>query len=249
MASTSASTSSAPPSYPDAIKNWTQLEKYHLMLALKSWHRNDIEKIQELIVTKTVEETRAAVEYYTQIASQHPALLQKEQEIKPKLSRKPTTPLNRWAKLLTDNLNLEDLRTETATAVRMVADLENIPPAVCTDNIDFREIYRQIANAMEGKPIILDVASSSVFHKCVLETALSSKAFIKTAAFKYIINNIDLSDKEINTFPRPTEKHELGILRHLASQRAYNPLNVPEENLKPSCESALNEHKMPLDPQ
>ncbi|KAF9416627.1 hypothetical protein HW555_006057 [Spodoptera exigua] len=217
------------------------------MLALKTFHRGDIEKIQELVVTKTVEETRAAVEYYTEIALQHPAFLQKEQEIKPKLGRKPTTPINRWAKLLTDNLKLEELRTETATAVRMIADLENIPPAVCTDNIDFREVYRQIANAMEGKPIVLDVSTASVFHKCLLETALSSKAFIKTAAFKYFINNIDLSDKEINTFPRPTEKHELAILRHLASQRAYNPLNVPEENLKPFCDMVSNDNKAQLD--
>ncbi|KAJ8704109.1 hypothetical protein PYW07_013403 [Mythimna separata] len=244
MATATPSTSSSPDApqdkSKDAIKDWTQEEKYHLLKALKAHGRHDIEKIQEHIPTKSFEQVKAAVGYYTGVALQHP-IFQKETGQKPKRSRKPHSPLTDWAKLLTDNLTYNELSTETATAVRMIADLENIPTPECTDGIDFRKVYHQIANAMEGKPIMADLGTAAVLHKCVIETALSSKAFIKTAAFRYIINNVDLSDKEINTFPRPTDNHELSILRHLASQRSYNPLKVPEDHLKPS--TILEERK------
>lgn len=214
-----------------AIKDWSQEEKYHLLHALKTCGRHDIEKIQEYVISKSLEETKAAVDYYTSIALQHP-LFQKPKQLMSKSSRKARAPLTDWAKLLTDNLSYNELRTETPTAVRMIADMEKIPSANCTENIDFRKVYHQIANSMEGKPVTPDLGTSAVLHKCLIETALSSKAFIKTTAFRYIIKNIDLSDREINTFPRPTDDEELAILRHLASQRSYNPLNVPEENLK-----------------
>ncbi|KAJ8705793.1 hypothetical protein PYW08_012839 [Mythimna loreyi] len=236
MAAASSSSSSPDPTQDkskEAIKDWTQEEKYHLLKGLKTHGRHDFEKIQEHVPTKTLEEVKAAVEYYTGVALQHPIFV-KETGQKPRRSRKPHSPLTDWAKLLTDHLSYSELSTETATAVRMIADLEKIPPPECTDGIDFRKVYHQIANAMEGKPLNVDLSTAAVLHKCLIETALSSKAFIKTAAFRYIINNIDLSDKEINTFPRPTEDHELATLRHLASQRSYNPLKVPEENLKPS---------------
>uniref|UniRef100_A0A2A4JYD9 SANT domain-containing protein n=1 Tax=Heliothis virescens TaxID=7102 RepID=A0A2A4JYD9_HELVI len=249
-----ASTSSAQPEQeqPDqpekasdneAIKNWTQKEKYHLIQALKAYGRREIEKIQEHVETKTYDETKAAIEHYTKIALEHPLFVQKQQDNKQKPSKKHQAPLTGWAKLLTDSLSLNELRTETATAVRMIADLENFPPPECTDNIDFRQVYHQIANAMEGKPITPDLSTTPVLHKCLIETALSSKAFIKTAAYKYILNNVDLSDREINTFPKPTEDYELGILRHLASQRSYNPLKVPEDFLKPSCEVKYEDDK------
>lgn len=220
----------------DAIKNWTQKERFHLLQGIKDCGRRDIEKIQEYVITKTFEETKIAVEYFTKKALEHPLFVEKQQEAKQKPAKKHQAPLTGWVKLLTDSLNINELSTETATAVRMIADLENFPAPECTDNIDFRQVYHQIANAMEGKPVNLDLATSAVLRKCFIETALSSKAFIKTAAYKYLINNVDLSDREINTFPRPTEDQELGILRHLASQRSYNPLKVPEDFLKPSCE-------------
>lgn len=225
----------------DVIKGWTKDEKFYLLLALKTFGMHNIKKIQEYVSTKSLDETKAAVDYFKHIAIQHPVFEKRREVVKSKFTRKPRVPLACWAQLLTDALNFNELRTETATAVRLIADLEKIPSPVCTDTIDFRQVYHQIANALEGKAVAPDLATTAILYKCVSETALSSKAFIKNVAYKYVINTIDLSDKEINMFPRPTEDKELSILRHLASQRSYNPLKVKEEYLKPSCETTWNE--------
>lgn len=232
----------------DAIKNWTLEEKFHLKEALMKYGHQDFKKIQEHVITKNLKETKAAVDYFTSFAHHHPILKKpeghKEQnKPKPKPKSKPSAPLSEWATLLTDNLPLSELQTEAATAVRMIADLEKIPDPELTEGIDFRQVYHQIANAMEGKPVTADPATCAVLHKCLIETELASKAFIKTATKRNILNNIDVSNKEMNMFPGPTDNKELAIVRYLASQRNYNPLKIPEDNLQPS--TSLNVKPFP----
>ncbi|CAB3242857.1 unnamed protein product [Arctia plantaginis] len=218
---------------PSSIKGWTKDEKFYLLQALKAFRSHDIERIHEYINTKTPHEILLAINHYKKIASEHPIF--DKHPIKPKKYCKPRVPLTSWAKLLTDNFALEELRTESATAVRMIAELEMIPDDLYTEHIDFRKVYHTIANAMEGKSLQLDKITVAVLNKCIVETALSSKAFIKTSSFKYFLNSIDF-DKEAHTFHKPTENQELTVLRHLASQRNYNPLRVQENYLKPTCE-------------
>lgn len=218
----------------DPMQDWTEAEKYRFIKSLKIHGPEDIKTIDEDVVTRSYEEIKAAIEYCIRRAEQLRKNSTNKVEQKTKRPKRTNTPLVDWGKLLTDNLSYNELRTETPTALHMIADLERIPPPECTDGIDFRQVYHQIANTMEGKPLNADLGTAAVLHKCLIETALSSKAFIRTAALRNIINNIDLSEREINMFPRPTEDHELAIIRHLASQRSYNPLKVPEDYLKPS---------------
>lgn len=216
-----------------SIKGWTKDEKFYLLQALKAFRSHEIERIHEYINTKTQHEILLAINYYKERAAQHPIF--EKNPIKPKKLFKPRVPLTSWAKLLTDNIPLEELRTESADAVRMIAELEMIPNEVYTEHVDFRKVYHTIANAMEGKSLQLDKITVAVINKCIVETALTSKAFIKNRTFKYFVNSIDF-DKEASTFHKPTENEELTVLRHLASQRNYNPLRVQEMYLKPSCD-------------
>ncbi|CAH0627210.1 unnamed protein product [Chrysodeixis includens] len=219
-----------------AIEGWTKEEKFDLMVALKNCGSHETGKIREYVTTRSFEEIEAAVFYYKQIAMKHPLFESKCKVEKTRQSRKPRMPLTGWAKLLTDSLRFNELHTETSTAVRLIADLETMPSPLCTGGVDFRQVYHQVANALEGKQLTTDLVTGAVLHRTITETALASKAFIKNTAYKYVLNEIDLSDKAINTFPRPTEDQELSVIRHLAAQRSYNPLRVSEEYLKPSCQ-------------
>ncbi|XP_075970497.1 uncharacterized protein LOC142972927 [Anticarsia gemmatalis] len=225
-----------------SIEGWTKEEKFYLLQGLKVFKSHDIERIHEYISTKSPEQIVMAINHYKAIAAKHP-VFQKRNAERAKKCLKPRVPLSSWAKLLIDNRTLDELKTETSTAIRMIADLESIPPPVCTGNIDFRKLYHTIASAMEGKALTPDKITVAILNKCITETAMASKAFIKNSSYKYVINSIDLSDKEINTFPKPTENQDLSVLRHLASQKCYNPFRIQEHFMKPSCESRLSEDK------
>lgn len=232
--SSSSSNPSQDSQHDNPMQDWTEKEKYCFIKSLKLHGPEEINSIAEDVSTRNFEEIKAAIEYCIRRATRLRNKTSDKRAQRSRRSKKPHMPLVDWGKLLTDNLSYNELRTETPTALRLIADLERIPSPECTDGIDFRNVYRQLANAMDGKPLNADLGTAAILHKCLIETALSSKAFIKTAALRNIITNIDLSEKEINMFPRPTEDHELAIIRHLASQRSYNPLKVPEDYLKPS---------------
>lgn len=213
------------------LQGWNKEEKYYLLQALKAYRSYDVERIHEYISTKSPEEIMIAIDHYKKIASKHPVF--QKNEIKSKRFIKPRVPLTRWATLLTDKIGLDELKTETPTAVRMIAELEKLPEASCTEDIDFRKIYHTIANAMEGKTLVTDKSTIALLNKCIVETALLSKSFIGMNPYKHLMNSIDKNDKEVHTFPKPTKNQELIILRHLAAQRNYNPLKVSDEFMKP----------------
>uniref|UniRef100_A0A2A4JUZ6 Myb-like domain-containing protein n=1 Tax=Heliothis virescens TaxID=7102 RepID=A0A2A4JUZ6_HELVI len=222
----------------ETIRGWTQEEKYNLIQALKAGGLRNISLIQERVPTKTPEEIIAGLEYYKNIALQHPLLAVPEEQKKPKKKtshrrRAHNGPIMQWQQQLASAMEPEQLRTDTATAIRMIAESEDIPPKEMTEDIDIREVYHQIANCMEGKPIVADAGTSAVLHKCMIETSIRSKMHL-TPEVKDFVKNIEMPDKEGPAFtpPKPTEDAELAALRHLAAQRSYNPLNVPEELLK-----------------
>lgn len=215
------------------IENWNKEEKFKLLQALKSFNYNDLERIRQNVPTKSNDEIRDAIQYYKTKLMEHPTLSQKIKKEK-KNNGGNLIPLADWAKFLTNNLTFQDLHTETATALRIIAEFEEFPSSICLHNIDFKAIYHTLANALEGKALTSDKYVVAILEKCLVDTALTSKAFIRQSNYKNIIKSINMSDKAVNSFPRPTDNQELANVRHLASQRTYNPLNISEEFLKPT---------------
>ncbi|CAK1604116.1 unnamed protein product [Parnassius mnemosyne] len=215
------------------IENWNKDEKFELLQALKLYSCSDVGKLSKHIPTKSPEEINVAIAYYKKKIMEDPILSQQMKKEK-KRNGGNLIPLADWAKFLTDSLNFKELHTETATALRIIAEFEDFPSAVCMNNIDFSKIYHTIANALEGKALPKDKGVVSLLEKCLIDTALTSKAFIRQSSCKNIIKSINMSDKAVNSFPRPTDNEELAHIRHLASQRTYNPFNIPEDFLKPS---------------
>ncbi|KPJ11334.1 hypothetical protein RR48_14973 [Papilio machaon] len=215
------------------MENWTKEEKYNLFQALKVCDFHDYEKLSTFITTKSIDDIRGAIAHYKNKISKHPVLYKKV-----KKSIKKTggnlIPLTDWAKFLTESLNLKDLRTETATALRLIADFEEFPAPICTNNIDFSKIYHTLANALEGKALTKDKMIISMMDKCLIDSALTSKAFIRSSSFKNVLKTLNMSDNELNSFPHYTDNQELANIRHLASLRSYNPLNLSEDVLRPS---------------
>ncbi|XP_045446494.1 uncharacterized protein LOC123654643 [Melitaea cinxia] len=219
----------------ESLESWTKEEKFKLLQALKEHGSYNIEKISNLFTTKNEDEILTALEFYKKKALIHPTMKQKKVR---RLNNLPVIPLASWAKFLMDFYGFEDLQTDTATALRIIADFEDKPPAVCTDKFDFKKIYHMLADALEGKPLLHDKLIMAMFDKCIVETALTSKAFIRSTAYKQILQSINLLEKNINVFAKPTKDNELANLRHLAAQKNYNPLNIPENYLKSSSHSS-----------
>jgi hypothetical protein len=221
-------------------EGWTKDEKYNLYQALKVYGSNNIEQIRLVLHKKSTEEIQEIINYYKKTALKRPSVAERQKNrILNNLSR---VPLALWGKYLTDSLNYTELQTETANALRIIAECENIPSAAGTGNIDFRLIYNAIANAMEGKALPDNSIINNILQCCIVETAYTSKSFIKNSSLRRVMNSIDLEEKEVSVYNRPTDNHELGTIRHLASQKNYNPLNITEEFLKPSFHNkATNE--------
>lgn len=217
-----------------ATSGWTREEKYILLQALKYSDSSEIDRIHLMLPAKTPDEIRRIIAYYKNRALDHPMFKDRLKKEKKSINNVSQVPLAQWAKLLTDTFTYKELETETATALRLIAEFDKIPCQVNTGGVDFREIYHALANAMEGKCLPDDKMVNAILEKCIIETAYASKSFIRNTSFKNVIHSINMADKEISVFPRPTDNHELANLRHLSSQRRYNPLNISETYLKPS---------------
>lgn len=219
------------------LEGWTREEKYTLLTSLKIHGSQKIQQIRAEIPNKTEEEIRSAIDFYRKRSLQNrdtelPKFVAKPRKLPIKA---PRIPLAQWAKVLTDTLPYKDLQTETKDAIRLIATFETFPHANNTEQIDFRKVYHQIADAMEGKSLIDDKLITEVLNTCLIDSVLHSKAFINPKVLKFIINSINLENRDVvQGFNRPTKDCELATLRHLISQRNYNPLNIPEEYLTPS---------------
>ncbi|XP_061377779.1 uncharacterized protein LOC133319007 [Danaus plexippus] len=217
------------------LEGWTKQEKFNLLQAIKENGSQYIQLISNFIPTKSEEEIKMAISYYKKKALEHPTTwIQKNIR---RANNLPVIPLSVWAKNIIDTHSFESLGTETAAALRLIAQYEDRPASVCTANIDFKKAYTILADALEGKTIPHDHYILPVFEKCILETALTSKAYMKSSAYKQVIQSINNNTQEVNLFKVPDDDNELIALRHLACQISYNPLNIPEKYLKSSVYS------------
>lgn len=218
-----------------ALEGWTKEEKFDLLTALKTYHSSQIKNLKLCIPTKTTEEVIAALNYYKRKAKNHRTMMQNKKLARiTKIKPKSQVPLAAWASLLTDSFSFENLKTDTSTAVRLIADIENMPSPVYTEGIDFRKVYHQIANAMEGKGLVGNKLTNAVLKKCIVDTAFTSRSFIRNNTLKMVISFLNLNNQEPRTsYPSYSDNTELSLLRYLALQRAYNPLNIPENYLRP----------------
>lgn len=215
-------------------EEWTKDEKFYLYQALKDFGSYNIDSICQAIPMKTKEQIVGAVNYYKKRAF-------KQHEGRPEGRRKAQTqhtrvPLLSWAKLLIDSSNFEELKTDTANALRLIAKFENIPATICTENIDFRHLYHVVANAMEGKALQEDYTIALVLDKCFTEAALVSKAFMKNATLISIMENYlkaaNTAHKELNTVNKPGTEPSEAAIKHLATKSNYNPFSISESHLK-----------------
>lgn len=213
------------------LEGWNKQEKFQLLQALKDCGSQNIKQICCYISTKSEEQIKKAIQFYKEKAAiQTKARLHDAKRKK----NTPIIPLASWAKCLTDSYGFDELQTETSTALRLIADFEVKPLGVCTEKIDFRKVYHLLADATEGKSLPNENSLMAIIDKCIIETALTSKAFIKNTSYKQFLQSINVSEMNINAFIKPTDNMELATLRHLSSQANYNPLNITEKYLKSS---------------
>ncbi|XP_026328802.1 uncharacterized protein LOC113236820 [Hyposmocoma kahamanoa] len=215
-------------------EEWTKDEKFFLYQALKDFGSYDIDAICQAIPSKSKEQVAQAVNHYKKRAF-------KQHEGKPEGKRKTQVrhtrvPLLSWAQLLIDSSNFEDLKTDSANALRLIAKFENIPATICTENIDFRHLYHVVANAMEGKALQEDYTIALVLDKCFTEAVLVSKAFMRNTTLISIMENYlkaaNTAHKEITTVYKPGIEPAEAAIRHLATKNNYNPFSIAESNLK-----------------
>lgn len=213
---------------------WTKDEKFMLYQALKDFGSYDINSICLALPTKSKQQIEGAVNHYKNRAF-------KQNKGRPEGKRKTQAqytrvPLLSWAKLLIDSSNFEELKTDTANALRLIAKFEHIPATICTENIDFRHLYHVLANAMEGKALQEDYTIALVLHKCFTEAALVSKAFMKNTTLISIMENylkaVNTAHKEVNTVNKPGTEPAEAAITHLATKSNYNPFSISESNLK-----------------
>ncbi|KOB73109.1 Uncharacterized protein OBRU01_11168 [Operophtera brumata] len=215
------------PVTPPELVGWTKDEHFDLNIGLKL-HGYNLKELQKRVPDKTEEQIQAVIDYFK-------GELKKKAEHTPsnrqrrKIKQMPQVPLAKWADLMTDKYDYKDLQTECATAVRIIADFEDFPHPSSSGNIDFRKIYNYIADAMEGKPLPDDPVAADVFNHCIMEASAMSKAFIPKNELQETLGHIG-NDCKVD-IPRPTKDGGLAALRHLAAQKNYNPLNVPEKYL------------------
>lgn len=220
---------------PDAISDeWTKDEKFYLYQALKDYGSYDIDAICTSIPTKSKEQVVAAVNHYKKRAfGQHEGRSEGRRRTQ---ARRTRVPLLSWAKLLIDSSSFEELKTDTANALRLIAKFENIPATICTENIDFRHLYHALANAMEGKALQEDYTMALVLDKCFTEAALVSKAFMRNTTLISIMENYlksaNTAHKELNTVNRPFIEPAEAAIKHLATKTNYNPFSIAESHLK-----------------
>lgn len=212
------------PEAPSELKGWTKDEMYDLNNALKL-HSYNIPSIKTFLPNKTEEQIQAAINYF------HDDLLKKTSTSRRqtrKLKPWPQVPLSKWADRMTELYNYTQLRTECATALRIIADFEDFPhPSVCHD-IDFQQAYHHIADAMEGKPLTEDPCEGSVYNHCIMESSELGKNYIPKNELDEILSATSHSECNINK-PLPTTDRDLRALRHIAAQTNYNPLRIPEK--------------------
>lgn len=218
------------------LEGWSKREKFCLLQGIKIFGSNAYEEISEMVRDKDKTEIKRAIDFYKRKIAKAVATLPPVKKKKEHFVCNPpnkSVPLSSWAKTLTDNLPFQDLQTETATALRFIADYETIPDARRTGNIDFRELYRTLADAVEGKALSKNTETMAIIQKCLLETAFDSRLFIKTSKLETVLEQINLIGRT-EKFVRPSSNYEMAIIHHLSSQRSYNPLGIPEEYLRPS---------------
>lgn len=220
---------------PVISEEWTKDEKYYLYEALKDFGSYNIDALSLAIPTKSKQQIVEALNHYKKRAfKQHEGRSEAKRRIQ--IKKETRVPLLSWAKLLIESSNFEDLKTDTANALRLIAIFENIPATICTENIDFRHIYHVLASAMEGKALQEDHTEALVLDKCLTEAALVSKAFMRNTTLISIMENYlktaDTAHKELNTVNRPGAEPAQAAIKHLATKTNYNPFSIAEGNLK-----------------
>ncbi|KAJ8737722.1 hypothetical protein PYW08_000317 [Mythimna loreyi] len=160
-------------------------------------------------------------------------MMKKARKAEKKAEKKMEKNLRKWEERIKEQNPDLSKRTETATALRMIADLEKRPLPDQVEGIDFKEVYHQLGNALEGKPIVGDEKVLAVLHMAYKHTAARAQGCLNPQ-MKDFLRKLKVGESFVQEkFPgRPTEDQELNTLRHLSDQDVYNPLKVPEERLK-----------------
>lgn len=213
------------------IEGWSKEEKFNLLRAMREFGSRDIEKIQSLITSKTCKEIAKAIEYYRAKAFINPQVLRKREQRKINIC---ATPLGRWAKALTDTKSYDELKTDIATALRLIADFEERSPKACTEQYNFGKAYHTLANALDGRILPDDPKENTLLEKCLIDTANASKT-LKTFSVQDVISDIVISADWVDDniiIHKANENAELANIRCILNQREYNPLQLSENHLK-----------------
>ncbi|CAH0703600.1 unnamed protein product [Spodoptera exigua] len=199
---------------------WSREERFCLLRVVDI----DIEKIRKQIPSKSPSQIKQAIIYI--INSLYPS-----DGDPPPCSR---MKLSEWRQFLTSSsADPTERRAEGAITARMIAQLEYIPAPERTWNIDFKEVFLQMANAMEGRPVVADAAVTEVLYLMATDTVRRCNGIVPPG-LKDFISKINAGTKP--TPPRaPPQSQCLQDPRavFMYSQGGYDPIYAPPEIVNP----------------
>ncbi|KAF9799143.1 hypothetical protein SFRURICE_006403 [Spodoptera frugiperda] len=164
-----------------AFAGWSREERFCLLKVVDI----DIEKIRKQIPAKSPNQIKEAIIYV--INSLYPS-----DGDPPPCSR---MKLSEWQQFLTSSsADPTERRAEGAITARMIAQLEYIPTPERTWNIDFKEVFLQMANAMEGRPVVADAAVTEVLYLMATDTVRRCNGIVPPG-LKDFISKISAGNK------------------------------------------------------
>ncbi|CAH1647549.1 unnamed protein product [Spodoptera littoralis] len=188
---------------------WSREERFCLLKVVDI----DIEKIQQQIPAKSPNQIKEAIVYVINS-------LYASDGDPPHCSR---MKLSEWRQFLTSSsADPAERRAEGAVTARMIAQLEHIPTPERTWNIDFKEVFLQMANAMEGRHVVADAAVTEVLYLMATDTVRRCNGIVPPG-LKDFIYKISAGNN-----PEPPQAPSLLDPRAtcMCSQSGYDPVYV-----------------------
>lgn len=134
-----------------AMDGWSRKEKLYILQGLNNL---DFDKMEIKIPTRSREEIKNAVLHMVNNLA-----------AAPRVQRVPISKLQQVVSI-TDDPNKRRLKSQL---VRLLPNFNYIPPTMSVMNINIRELFEQIANAIEGKPVVADAATMEILHVIIEE--------------------------------------------------------------------------------
>lgn len=218
--------------YQHPLKNWTKIEKWLMLKCfelpitkkVKFARFKPIDLMHITIVTKSAKRIQEAHDYFKDIVSQYNEML---------LSTEMDVNLEQWLYIMNDvNPELTQRFKDTAAVLKLFADCKSIPPPEQTENMDVRRMFRQLSNAMLGKPIVANPVVANGILRALDYTVNLVRRYPHEPQAKDLLQELKNGETYVceKLTGRPSDDMELRILSFLVDPETYIALEILKKN-------------------